>query len=153
MEYLSKKKFPVNSRGYKLYEEVGEGVSATVYRALCIPFNEIVAVKVLDLERRNSDLVCRLFATRNATCICIILIGIYIASSCYPITTMFACCLFMMLIIANSCSCIVIQFTSMFWEQRNLKHFYVSILLISTTSIANVLFIKCLSFRFLASLR
>ncbi|KAH0984744.1 hypothetical protein GBA52_011921 [Prunus armeniaca] len=41
---------------YKLYEEVGEGVSASVYRALCIPLNEIVAIKVLDLEKCNNDL-------------------------------------------------------------------------------------------------
>uniref|UniRef100_A0A7N0TP57 Protein kinase domain-containing protein n=1 Tax=Kalanchoe fedtschenkoi TaxID=63787 RepID=A0A7N0TP57_KALFE len=52
----AEKKFPVNASEYKLYEEVGEGVSATVYRALCIPLNEIVAVKVLDLEKCNNDL-------------------------------------------------------------------------------------------------
>lgn len=52
------KKFPVDAKAYKLYEEVGEGVSATVYRALCVPLNEIVAIKVLDLEKCNNDLVC-----------------------------------------------------------------------------------------------
>ncbi|KAB1200777.1 Serine/threonine-protein kinase fray2 [Morella rubra] len=41
---------------YKLYEEVGEGGSAKVYRALCVPFNEIVAVKVFDLEKCKNDL-------------------------------------------------------------------------------------------------
>ncbi|KAG8640152.1 hypothetical protein MANES_13G029700v8 [Manihot esculenta] len=56
MEYLPTKSFPLSSEDYKLYEEVGEGVSATVYRALCIPRNEIVAIKVLDLERCNNDL-------------------------------------------------------------------------------------------------
>ncbi|KAL2500054.1 Protein kinase superfamily protein [Abeliophyllum distichum] len=56
MEQVSGKKFPLNAKDYKLYEEVGEGVSATVYRALCIPLNEIVAIKVLDLEKCNSDL-------------------------------------------------------------------------------------------------
>ncbi|KAJ4960248.1 hypothetical protein NE237_020158 [Protea cynaroides] len=56
MEHRSDKRYPLNATDYKLYEEVGEGVSATVYRALCIPFNEIVAIKVLDLERCNSDL-------------------------------------------------------------------------------------------------
>uniref|UniRef100_A0A7N0UBS2 Protein kinase domain-containing protein n=1 Tax=Kalanchoe fedtschenkoi TaxID=63787 RepID=A0A7N0UBS2_KALFE len=50
------KKFPVNASAYQLYEEVGEGVSATVYRALCVPLNEIVAIKVLDLEKCNNDL-------------------------------------------------------------------------------------------------
>lgn len=53
---MLEKKYPVDAKDYKLYEEVGEGVSATVYRALCIPFNEVVAIKVLDLERCNNDL-------------------------------------------------------------------------------------------------
>lgn len=57
MEQLTEKKFPVNAKDYTLYEEVGDGVSATVYRALCIPLNEIVAIKVLDLEKCNNDLV------------------------------------------------------------------------------------------------
>lgn len=56
MEHVSTKKFPLNSKDYTLYEEIGEGVSATVYRALCVPLNEIVAIKVLDLERCNNDL-------------------------------------------------------------------------------------------------
>ncbi|KAL2523331.1 Protein kinase superfamily protein [Forsythia ovata] len=56
MDQVSGKKFPLNANDYKLYEEVGEGVSATVYRALCIPLNEIVAIKALDLEKCNSDL-------------------------------------------------------------------------------------------------
>lgn len=53
----SEKRLPVNPQDYKLYEEIGEGVSATVYRALCVPLNEIVAIKVLDLEKCNNDLV------------------------------------------------------------------------------------------------
>ncbi|XP_057491190.1 serine/threonine-protein kinase BLUS1-like isoform X2 [Actinidia eriantha] len=56
MEQVSEKKFPVNAADYKLCEEVGEGVSATVHRALCIPLNEMVAIKVLDLEKCNNDL-------------------------------------------------------------------------------------------------
>lgn len=56
MKQLSEKKFPVNAKDYELYEEVGDGVSATVYRALCIPLNETVAIKVLDLEKCNNDL-------------------------------------------------------------------------------------------------
>lgn len=51
------KRFSTNPKDYKLYEEIGEGVSATVYRALCVPLNEIVAIKVLDLEKCNNDLV------------------------------------------------------------------------------------------------
>ena len=54
------KKFPLDAKDYKIYEEVGEGVSASVYRALCVPFNEIVAIKVLDLEKCNNDLVSSL---------------------------------------------------------------------------------------------
>ncbi|XP_034200677.1 serine/threonine-protein kinase BLUS1-like isoform X3 [Prunus dulcis] len=56
MEYSPKKNFPVDPKDYTLYEEVGQGVSATVYRALCIPPNIIVAIKVLDLEKCNNDL-------------------------------------------------------------------------------------------------
>ncbi|KAK4426149.1 Serine/threonine-protein kinase fray2 [Sesamum alatum] len=56
MEQAAEKKFPHNAEDYELYEEVGEGVSATVYRALCVPLNEIVAIKVLDLEKCNNDL-------------------------------------------------------------------------------------------------
>ncbi|KAK1404436.1 serine/threonine-protein kinase BLUS1 [Heracleum sosnowskyi] len=52
----SEKRFPLNAQDYVLYEEVGEGVSATVYRALCVPVDEIVAIKVLDLEKCNNDL-------------------------------------------------------------------------------------------------
>ncbi|GMI98172.1 MITOGEN-ACTIVATED PROTEIN KINASE KINASE KINASE KINASE4, TARGET OF TEMPERATURE3 [Hibiscus trionum] len=56
MEHTLEKRYSVNPKDYKLYEEIGEGVSATVYRALCIPLNEIVAIKVLDLEKCNTDL-------------------------------------------------------------------------------------------------
>ncbi|OMO69636.1 hypothetical protein COLO4_28990 [Corchorus olitorius] len=56
MDQPSEKRYPLNAKDYKLYEEVGEGVSATVHRALCIPLNEIVAIKVLDLEKCNNDL-------------------------------------------------------------------------------------------------
>lgn len=54
---MEKKKYPVGAEHYVLYEEIGQGVSASVFRALCIPNNEIVAIKVLDLERATSDLV------------------------------------------------------------------------------------------------
>jgi serine/threonine-protein kinase OSR1/STK39 len=53
----NKRKYPIRWEDYELYEEVGQGVSAIVYRALCKTFDEIVAVKVLDFERTNSDLV------------------------------------------------------------------------------------------------
>ncbi|KAL5710795.1 non-specific serine/threonine protein kinase [Ranunculus cassubicifolius] len=57
MESLYEKNFPLSAKDYEMYEEVGEGVSATVYRALCIPLNATVAVKVLDLEKCNNDSV------------------------------------------------------------------------------------------------
>ncbi|KAK4362115.1 hypothetical protein RND71_017356 [Anisodus tanguticus] len=53
---MDKKKYPIGPENYTLYEEVGQGVSASVHRALCIPLNEIIAIKILDFERDNSDL-------------------------------------------------------------------------------------------------
>jgi len=54
---MEKKKYPIGSENYLVYEEVGQGVSASVHRALCVPFDEIVAIKILDFERDNADLV------------------------------------------------------------------------------------------------
>ncbi|PVH67094.1 hypothetical protein PAHAL_1G427900 [Panicum hallii] len=51
-----RRKYPIHVDDYELYEEIGQGVSAIVYRALCKPLDEVVAVKVLDFERTNSDL-------------------------------------------------------------------------------------------------
>ncbi|KAL8167249.1 hypothetical protein V2J09_008748 [Rumex salicifolius] len=56
MEHPPYRRYPVNFTDYKLYEEIGEGMSATVYRALCVPLNEIVAIKVIDLEKCKNDL-------------------------------------------------------------------------------------------------
>ncbi|KAI7985507.1 Serine/threonine-protein kinase fray2 [Camellia lanceoleosa] len=53
---MEKRKYPIGPEHYTLYEEVGQGVSASVHRALCIPLNEIVAIKILDFERDNCDL-------------------------------------------------------------------------------------------------
>ncbi|KAK9922889.1 hypothetical protein M0R45_031328 [Rubus argutus] len=53
---MEKKKYPIGPEHYTLYEEVGQGVSASVHRALCMPFNEVVAIKILDFERDNCDL-------------------------------------------------------------------------------------------------
>jgi serine/threonine-protein kinase OSR1/STK39 len=54
---LLSRRFPTNPDEYKLYEEIGEGVSATVFRAFCVPLDIMVAIKVLDLEKCNNDLV------------------------------------------------------------------------------------------------
>lgn len=48
--------YSAKPRDYKLLEEVGYGASATVYRAIYLPFNEVVAIKCLDLDRCNSNL-------------------------------------------------------------------------------------------------
>lgn len=55
-ESTEKKKYPIGAEHYQLYEEIGQGVSASVHRALCVSFNEIVAIKILDFERDNCDL-------------------------------------------------------------------------------------------------
>ncbi|XP_058084648.1 serine/threonine-protein kinase BLUS1-like [Magnolia sinica] len=51
-----RKTYSASPSDYKLLEEVGYGASATVYRAIYIPSNEIVAVKCLDFDRCNSNL-------------------------------------------------------------------------------------------------
>ncbi|KAK6783490.1 hypothetical protein RDI58_021287 [Solanum bulbocastanum] len=48
--------YSANPNDYKLLEEVGYGASATVYRAIYLPYNEVIAVKCLDLDRCNSNL-------------------------------------------------------------------------------------------------
>ncbi|GAA0155280.1 non-receptor serine/threonine protein kinase [Lithospermum erythrorhizon] len=53
---MEKKKYPIGAENYMLFEEVGTGVSASVLRAICIPHDEIVAIKILDFERDNCDL-------------------------------------------------------------------------------------------------
>ncbi|OVA14758.1 Protein kinase domain [Macleaya cordata] len=51
-----RRNFSANPTDYKLLEEVGYGASATVYRAIYLPTNEVIAVKCLDLDRCNSNL-------------------------------------------------------------------------------------------------
>ncbi|KAJ7569223.1 hypothetical protein O6H91_01G067600 [Diphasiastrum complanatum] len=55
-ERVEKRVYPASASEYKLLEEIGEGSSAKVYRALCLMFNEVVAVKSLDLDKCNSNL-------------------------------------------------------------------------------------------------
>lgn len=50
------KNYPMNPSDYSLYEEVGVSTTAKVYRALCVPFKEVVAIKILDMDNRNSNL-------------------------------------------------------------------------------------------------
>ncbi|KAG6495921.1 hypothetical protein ZIOFF_043754 [Zingiber officinale] len=53
---MERKKYPIRAEDYELFEVVGQGVSAQVYRARCIPLDDTVAIKILDFERNNSDL-------------------------------------------------------------------------------------------------
>lgn len=53
---MGSRSYSANPADYKLLEEVGYGASATVYRAIYLPYNEEVAVKCLDLDRCNSNL-------------------------------------------------------------------------------------------------
>jgi serine/threonine protein kinase len=49
--------YKASAEDYKLLEEVGYGANAVVYRAIYLPSNDVVAVKCLDLDRCNSNLV------------------------------------------------------------------------------------------------
>ncbi|KAJ6829225.1 serine/threonine-protein kinase BLUS1-like [Iris pallida] len=51
-----RRKYPIRKEDYELFEVIGDGASAVVHRARCIPFDEIVAVKILDFEKNNADL-------------------------------------------------------------------------------------------------
>lgn len=53
----ARRSYSASAADYKLLEEVGYGASATVYRAIYLPTNEIIAVKCLDLDRCSSNLV------------------------------------------------------------------------------------------------
>ncbi|GBG59285.1 hypothetical protein CBR_g32298 [Chara braunii] len=50
------KEYPTRVEDYDLQEDCGRGEGAIVYRALCLPLNEAVAVKVIDLESCSSNL-------------------------------------------------------------------------------------------------
>ncbi|KAK4478179.1 hypothetical protein RD792_017461 [Penstemon davidsonii] len=48
--------YPLDSNCYKILHEIGRGVSAIVYKAICLPMNSsIVAIKAIDLEKSRSD--------------------------------------------------------------------------------------------------
>ncbi|XVF78950.1 hypothetical protein PTKIN_Ptkin14bG0179600 [Pterospermum kingtungense] len=44
----------VDPKDYMLLQEIGNGASATVYRGLYLPSNNVVAIKCLDLDRCNN---------------------------------------------------------------------------------------------------
>ncbi|CAI0464579.1 unnamed protein product [Linum tenue] len=48
--------YPLDSNAYKIVDEIGVGVSAVVYRALCIPMNStVVAIKSINLDQSRAD--------------------------------------------------------------------------------------------------
>ncbi|KAJ8632208.1 hypothetical protein MRB53_025544 [Persea americana] len=50
--------YPVERGAYKLLSEIGNGVSAVVYKAQCLPLNStVVAIKVIDLDRSRPNLL------------------------------------------------------------------------------------------------
>ena len=51
-----KKDYPADINAYHIISEIGKGSSATVYKARCIPFDELVAIKIIDLERVQGPL-------------------------------------------------------------------------------------------------
>ncbi|KAA8548773.1 hypothetical protein F0562_000457 [Nyssa sinensis] len=51
-----KVQFPLDSNCYQILDEIGRGVSAIVYKAICLPMNStVVAIKAIDLDRSRAD--------------------------------------------------------------------------------------------------
>ncbi|XP_007227687.2 serine/threonine-protein kinase BLUS1 [Prunus persica] len=51
-----KVQFPLDSTAYQILDEIGFGVSAVVYKAICLPMNNtIVAIKSIDLDQSRAD--------------------------------------------------------------------------------------------------
>ncbi len=50
------RRLPASASGYTLRQQIGQGTSAAVFRALCKPLNDEVAIKVIDLEWFQSSL-------------------------------------------------------------------------------------------------
>ncbi|XP_059298960.1 serine/threonine-protein kinase BLUS1 [Lycium ferocissimum] len=49
--------YPLDSTCYRILDEIGRGVSAIVYKAICLPMNSsVVAIKAIDLDQSKADL-------------------------------------------------------------------------------------------------
>jgi hypothetical protein len=55
-----KREFPIRPADYELLEPIGDGGTAIVHRARCLPLDgEVVAVKIMNMSQRTeSDVVC-----------------------------------------------------------------------------------------------
>ncbi|KAJ4881236.1 Serine/threonine-protein kinase BLUS1 [Raphanus sativus] len=52
----NKLEFPLEAEAYEIICKIGVGVSASVYKAVCIPMNStVVAIKAIDLDRSRAD--------------------------------------------------------------------------------------------------
>ncbi|KAF5189778.1 kinase [Thalictrum thalictroides] len=52
-----KMSYPLDPNSYRIFQKIGCGVSATVYKAVCLPMNStVVAIKAIDLERSRANL-------------------------------------------------------------------------------------------------
>ena len=48
--------YPLDSNSYQILHEIGVGVSAIVYKAICLPMNSsVVAIKSIDLDQSRAD--------------------------------------------------------------------------------------------------
>ncbi|KAI3952697.1 hypothetical protein MKX01_013659 [Papaver californicum] len=48
-----KKYYPTGAENYHLVQEIGHGSSSTVFRAICKPLHETIAIKVLDFNKNS----------------------------------------------------------------------------------------------------
>ncbi|XP_009603953.1 serine/threonine-protein kinase BLUS1 [Nicotiana tomentosiformis] len=56
-EEHKKIQYPLDSTCYTILDEIGKGVSAIVYKAICLPMNSsVVAIKAIDLDQSRADL-------------------------------------------------------------------------------------------------
>ncbi|KAH0914786.1 hypothetical protein HID58_029232 [Brassica napus] len=52
----NKLEFPLDAEAYEIICKIGVGVSASVYKAVCIPMNStVVAIKAIDLDQSRAD--------------------------------------------------------------------------------------------------
>lgn len=56
-----KREFPIRAADYELLEPIGDGATAVVRRARCLPMDgEVVAVKIMNMAHRTESDVVRM---------------------------------------------------------------------------------------------